>query len=996
MSSKDNSVIDGASSPLLRVSDFCRASPKKKRAATVAANRTATSNGDAADSEQNRLQVRVVVAAAAVSATRNSNRRRSCRHNATKNNAVEKDSDNDADRSSCCCCCWVSERFLRRASIIAGKQLIWIINGERRVAVRTRLKQEEETTTTTTTVDESQYNNNNNNSEFDTLEISIVTAANLGLCTDPLESLSSSLDSKTTTKKLFDSFNKCHVEVYTGEVPTAKKVTVRYWGRRRYRSSIPSPQQQRSKPAMAERGGGNGDDGSSTRSNNNNNNIGDYDVKGLYYPAWPKSGSLLQPFSLVVTHRCDHGSSSSSSSSNDTLFFLEVVEVNAGDDDKDNNHASATPASPIYQSTSMTAYRIETLPAMSICPALPCLTMTRQLLLLSSDGEQQHSPSSLLPAAVCHPDVPKLAQTLHSAAATMSSNSNERILHVLGTDDEHHLITAMSAAADILGRQIVIVRGLAAYAYESGCQVGSGSLQDKLTGLHVALQQAQYSAPALLLIMDLDKELSQHDERLRQDEESRIWSLLTEELMSKADNNNNSNGHVLPLETALPVTPSIVVVLSSRQELRPGPILRHLTFESIPLSVPDQAYAEYLWAAETCGIGAVQDAPPPPPVVEGYASLVQGRTAGEIVALLQDYHDALVENNGANKRIKDTGEHCRTTLLKELCAQQDKNRRKKSGVAKIPSVHWQDVGGLEHVRREIMEAIEYPLYYPHLFVNGGGGAGRGVLLYGPPGSGKTLVAKAVATESQIPFLSVKGPELLGSYVGESEAQVREVFHRARQLAVQNQPAASVLFFDELDSLAPRRGDNASGGNVMDRVVATLFAELDKQACDDCTIFCIGATNRPDLLDPALLRPGRLDRLVYLGVPTRSDQSKILAAQIRKLRLDGEFDVRDMATTVADHLPTNITGADISTICTGGLLRATQRLCHEADEELRCLQANSEELVTLDKVLSSWTEDKLEPVVTLEDFLEAAKEVVPSVSQTELAKYEGLREQFKSS
>jgi peroxin-6 len=174
---------------------------------------------------------------------------------------------------------------------------------------------------------------------------------------------------------------------------------------------------------------------------------------------------------------------------------------------------------------------------------------------------------------------------------------------------------------------------------------------------------------------------------------------------------------------------------------------------------------------------------------------------------------------------------------------QDKNRHKQSGVAKIPSVQWQDVGGLEHVRREIMKAIEYPFHYPHLFANNGS-AGRGVLLYGPPGTGKTLVAKAVATECGVPFLSVKGPELLGSYAGESEVQVRGVFEQARQLAAKNQPSASILFFDELDSLAPRRGDHASGGNVMDRVMATLFAELDKHPKDGCTVFCIRATNRP--------------------------------------------------------------------------------------------------------------------------------------------------------
>ncbi|GMH76799.1 hypothetical protein TL16_g07201, partial [Triparma laevis f. inornata] len=171
-----------------------------------------------------------------------------------------------------------------------------------------------------------------------------------------------------------------------------------------------------------------------------------------------------------------------------------------------------------------------------------------------------------------------------------------------------------------------------------------------------------------------------------------------------------------------------------------------------------------------------------------------------------------------------------------------------------------DIGGLEHVREEILDAVQLPMQHPALF-KARGLRRSGILLFGPPGTGKTLVAKAVATEMNLPFMSVKGPELLDSYVGGSEANVRKVFDDARRAA------KNILFFDELDSLAPRRDGTGDSGGVMDRVVSMLLAELDGvgDGNEDGSVFVIAATNRPDLLDNSLLRPGRFDRLVYLGL-----------------------------------------------------------------------------------------------------------------------------------
>lgn len=177
------------------------------------------------------------------------------------------------------------------------------------------------------------------------------------------------------------------------------------------------------------------------------------------------------------------------------------------------------------------------------------------------------------------------------------------------------------------------------------------------------------------------------------------------------------------------------------------------------------------------------------------------------------------------------------------------------GAPKIPSVSWDDVGGLAQVKADILDTIQLPLDHPELFADGLKKR-SGVLLYGPPGTGKTLVAKAVATSFSLNFFSIKGPELLNMYIGESEANVRRVFQRARDAK------PCVIFFDELDSIAPKRGNQGDSGGVMDRIVSQLLAELDG-AGTMADVFVIGATNRPDLLDAALLRPGRYVYIAHI-------------------------------------------------------------------------------------------------------------------------------------
>ncbi|CAG5127053.1 unnamed protein product [Candidula unifasciata] len=285
------------------------------------------------------------------------------------------------------------------------------------------------------------------------------------------------------------------------------------------------------------------------------------------------------------------------------------------------------------------------------------------------------------------------------------------------------------------------------------------------------------------------------------------------------------------------------------------------------------------------------------------------------------------------------------------------------GAPKIPSVKWSDIGGLEDIKAEILDTVQLPLQHPELLA--AGLRRSGVLLYGPPGTGKTLLAKAVATECSLNFLSVKGPELINMYVGQSEENVREVFKRARSAN------PCVIFFDELDSLAPNRGKSGDSGGVMDRVVSQLLAELDglHQSLD---VFVIGATNRPDLLDPALLRPGRFDKLLYLGVSKDTEsQLSILRALTKKFNLAPDVSLE----AVAERCPRNLTGADLYALCADAMLCAIRRKI-AAFESGECV--------------------KDEPVeVTEEDFNEALENLVPSVSEEELDKYEQIQAAWKN-
>lgn len=316
------------------------------------------------------------------------------------------------------------------------------------------------------------------------------------------------------------------------------------------------------------------------------------------------------------------------------------------------------------------------------------------------------------------------------------------------------------------------------------------------------------------------------------------------------------------------------------------------------------------------------------------------------------------------------------------------------GAPKIPNVTWDDVGGLASVKSDILDTIQLPLEHPELFSDGLKKR-SGILLYGPPGTGKTLLAKAVATSCSLNFFSVKGPELLNMYIGESEANVRRVFQRARDAK------PCVIFFDELDSVAPKRGNQGDSGGVMDRIVSQLLAELDGMAgsSEGTDVFVIGATNRPDLLDPALLRPGRFDRMLYLSVSeTHAAQLNILQALTRKFKLDP--DVGDLSC-IAEQCPFNLTGADFYALCSDAMLKAMTRKASEVDARIEEINAtpgkksHPHPLTAQYYLAEMASAEEIEVKVNRRDFELALRELTPSVSEQEMQHYREVQAKFSA-
>ena len=280
----------------------------------------------------------------------------------------------------------------------------------------------------------------------------------------------------------------------------------------------------------------------------------------------------------------------------------------------------------------------------------------------------------------------------------------------------------------------------------------------------------------------------------------------------------------------------------------------------------------------------------------------------------------------------------------------------------VPNVNWTDIGGLAEVKQELQEAVEWPLKYQGLFDHSDATPPKGILLYGPPGTGKTLMAKAAAHESEANFISIKGPELLSKWVGESEKGVREVFRKARQAA------PCIVFFDEIDAIAPARGALGSDSHVTERVISQLLTELD--GLEVLTnVIIIGATNRPDIIDAALLRPGRFDRLLYVPPPSKESRIQIFKIHTSKKPLADDVDIVSLANQTEGY-----TGADIAALASAAVMLALREHIAKYEDPKQADLA------------------KGELKIHMKHFEEAMKKIRP-LSKQEIDTYRNISEQF---
>ncbi|XP_057411359.1 peroxisome biogenesis factor 6 isoform X4 [Balaenoptera acutorostrata] len=500
--------------------------------------------------------------------------------------------------------------------------------------------------------------------------------------------------------------------------------------------------------------------------------------------------------------------------------------------------------------------------------------------------------------------------------------------------------TAVAAACNCLGLHLLKV------PCSSLCADSSGAVETKL---QATFSRAGRCRPVVLLLTAVDL-LGRDRDGLGED--ARVVATLRRLLLDED-----------PLTSCPPL---MVVATTSRAQDLPVDVQTAFTHElEVPVLSEGQRFS--ILRALTAHLPLGQE-----------VNLVQlarrcaGFVVGDLYALLTHSSRAActrIKNSGwaGGLSEEDEGELCAAgfPLLAEdfgqALEQLQSAHSQAVGAPKIPLVSWHDVGGLQEVKKEILETIQLPLEHPELLSLGL--RRSGLLLHGPPGTGKTLLAKAVATECSLTFLSVKGPELINMYVGQSEENVREVFARARAAA------PCIIFFDELDSLAPSRGRSGDSGGVMDRVVSQLLAELDGlHSTQD--VFVIGATNRPDLLDPALLRPGRFDKLVFVGVSEdRASQLRVLSAITRKFRLEPSVSLVD----VLDHCPPQLTGADLYSLCSDAMTAALKRRVQDLEEGL---EPGSSALL-----------------LTMEDLLQAAARLQPSVSEHELLRYKSIQRKF---
>ncbi|KAJ6611778.1 P-loop containing nucleoside triphosphate hydrolase protein [Mycena sp. CBHHK59/15] len=486
--------------------------------------------------------------------------------------------------------------------------------------------------------------------------------------------------------------------------------------------------------------------------------------------------------------------------------------------------------------------------------------------------------------------------------------------------------------------------------------------------LRARFEKLEECSPCILVLRHVDA-LAQTTQVLETGKESVLASVLRE-CIDNVQQSWRSSGH-----------PVMVFATTAEADRIPMGVLSCFKHEVV-FEAPNESERHEILQSLVADTALAPDAS-----LSKLATETAALVAGDIVSLVQRAKSISIgracriskvnEVDILNAGVAITGGDFEAALEKARAAYSE-----NIGAPKIPNVSWDDVGGLAAVKSDILDTIQLPLEHPELFSDG---------LKKRSGTGKTLLAKAVATSCSLNFFSVKGPELLNMYIGESEANVRRVFQRARDAR------PCVIFFDELDSVAPKRGNHGDSGGVMDRIVSQLLAELDGMSGGSgADVFVIGATNRPDLLDPALLRPGRFDRMLYLGVSdTHAAQLNILEALTRKFRLDPGLDL----ARLAEQCPFNYTGADFYALCSDAILNAMSRTAEALEAKLADLNSkpgpydHPHPLTSQYYLAELASMEDMDVRVSQADFDTALRNLVPSVSESEMENYAHIQRRF---
>ncbi|MFO8110184.1 MAG: CDC48 family AAA ATPase [Thermoplasmata archaeon] len=428
--------------------------------------------------------------------------------------------------------------------------------------------------------------------------------------------------------------------------------------------------------------------------------------------------------------------------------------------------------------------------------------------------------------------------------------------------------------------------------------IGGPEIMSKFYGeseerLRQIFEEAEENQPSIVFIDELDSIAPKRDEVTGETERRIVAQLLS-------------------LMDGLEARGKVIVIGATNRAHALDPALRRPgRFDrEIEIGMPDRYEREEILEIHTRGMPLAEDVE-----LERMATLTHGYVGADLEALAKEA--AMLALREILPNIDLDLEQIPSEMLDKLKVKLDHFKQAlremepsamREVVIETPDVTWDDVGGLEEAKQELVEAVEWPLKYENIFKHMGAEVPKGILLYGPPGTGKTLLAKAVAKESEANFISVKGPQFFSKWVGESEKAVRETFRKARQAA------PTIIFFDEIDALVPRRGSNADS-NVSERVISQILTELDGlEPLHDVVV--MGATNRIDIIDPALLRPGRFDRQVSIEMPDTDTRRKIFKVHTREKPIGEDVDLDKLVRHTE-----GMSGADIASVCNEGVMLA---------------------------------------------------------------------------